>query len=188
MIAAQVSGFPAKAGFGFQLFQYAFLTPETRSECDEPNYPDLLKGYFLPLFLSFIQPRQGVVGRCTFIPFSFDVGRWMLDVRPARNALKSVWGKCNHLIYISMFTPTPRTMHGRRVFILLCQFSVVQLSQKYLSSYGGKPLISSTTFRTSAAESEPGTGSTFLPVKSMPPVMIDFSNEIDILYSSNQLP
>ena len=29
MIAALVSGFPAKAGFRFQLFQYAFLTPET---------------------------------------------------------------------------------------------------------------------------------------------------------------
>ncbi len=45
MIAALVSGFPAKAGFRFQLFQYAFLTPETCSECDEPSYPDLLRGY-----------------------------------------------------------------------------------------------------------------------------------------------
>ena len=29
----------------------------------------------------------------------FDVGRSMFDVRPARNALKSVWGKFNHVPY-----------------------------------------------------------------------------------------
>jgi hypothetical protein len=38
----------------------------------------------------------------------------MLDVRPARNALKPLGGQFDHLIYISMFTPTHRTMHGRR--------------------------------------------------------------------------
>jgi len=40
----------------------------------------------------------------------------MLDVRPARNALKLVQGQFNHLIYISMVMPTHRTMHSRRVF------------------------------------------------------------------------
>jgi hypothetical protein len=39
------------------------------------------------------------------------------DIRPARNAMKLVRSEFNHLIYISMFTPTHRTMHGRRVFI-----------------------------------------------------------------------
>ena len=47
----------------------------------------------------------------------FDVGRSMFDVRPARNALKPGWGKFNHLIYISIFTRSQRTLHGRRVFI-----------------------------------------------------------------------
>jgi hypothetical protein len=40
----------------------------------------------------------------------------MLDVRPARNALKLVRGKFNNLIHNSMITLTQRTMHGRRVF------------------------------------------------------------------------
>jgi hypothetical protein len=47
----------------------------------------------------------------------------MLDVRPARNALKTVCGQFNHLIdistfNISTFTPSHGTMHGRRVFDL----------------------------------------------------------------------
>jgi hypothetical protein len=42
----------------------------------------------------------------------------MLDVRPARNALKTVYGQVNHLIDISTFTPNHGTMHGRRVFDL----------------------------------------------------------------------
>jgi len=37
-------------------------------------------------------------------------------IRPARNALKLVGGKFNHLIYKSMITPNQHTMHGRRVF------------------------------------------------------------------------
>jgi hypothetical protein len=52
----------------------------------------------------------------------FNVGRSMFDVqsvRPARNVLKPVWGQFNHLIYISMSTPTHRAMHGRRVFFFL---------------------------------------------------------------------
>jgi hypothetical protein len=41
-----------------------------------------------------------------------------LNVRPARNALKTVCGKFNHLIDISTFTPSHGTMHGKRVFAL----------------------------------------------------------------------
>jgi hypothetical protein len=37
--------------------------------------------------------------------------------RTARNALKPVGGKFNHLIYKSVITSTQRTMHGRRVFV-----------------------------------------------------------------------
>ncbi len=43
-------------------------------------------------------------------------GRRVLDVRPARNALKPVRGKSNNLIHNSMIMLTQRTMHGRRVF------------------------------------------------------------------------
>jgi len=50
------------------------------------------------------------------IPF-FDVGRWAFNVRPARNALETLWGKFNQLIYRSMIRLTQCTMHGRRVFI-----------------------------------------------------------------------
>jgi hypothetical protein len=46
----------------------------------------------------------------------FDIRHSLFDIRPARNALKPVCGKVNHLIYRSMITPTQRTLHGRRVF------------------------------------------------------------------------
>jgi hypothetical protein len=49
--------------------------------------------------------------------FSFNHAKAWLDVLPARNALKTVCGQFNHLIDISTFTPSQRTMHGRRVFI-----------------------------------------------------------------------
>ena len=45
-----------------------------------------------------------------------NIGRSMLDVRPARNALKPVRGKSNNLIHNSMIMLTQRTMRGRRVF------------------------------------------------------------------------
>jgi hypothetical protein len=37
------------------------------------------------------------------------------DLQPARNALKPVCSKFDHLVYISMITTTQCTMHGRRV-------------------------------------------------------------------------
>ena len=47
---------------------------------------------------------------------SFEIRHSVFEIRPARNALKLVCGKFNHLIYKSMITPTQNTMHGRRVF------------------------------------------------------------------------
>ena len=44
-----------------------------------------------------------------------NIRRSMLDVRPARNALKPVRGKSNYLIHNSMIMLIQRTMHGRRV-------------------------------------------------------------------------
>ena len=38
-------------------------------------------------------------------------------IRPARNALKPGWVRFNHMIYISMFTPTQWIIRGRRAFI-----------------------------------------------------------------------
>lgn len=53
---------------------------------------------------------------------AFPIHHSMLDVRPARNALRLVRDKFNNLIHNSMISLTQRTMHGRRVFIV---FSVI---------------------------------------------------------------
>jgi hypothetical protein len=86
--------------------------------------PEARTCYFIiPLFHHSNCERSELT--CSSVSFfshsKFDVGRSMFDVhlfrvRPARNALKPVWGKSNNLIHNSMIMLTQRTMHGRRVF------------------------------------------------------------------------
>jgi hypothetical protein len=58
--------------------------------------------------------------------FSFDVGRSMFDVGPARNALKPVWGQFNHMIYISMFTrPNALCMAGGRSSFKIIPYGII---------------------------------------------------------------
>ena len=82
-----------------------------------------------PLSGSSSFPLQHLSACGGFDAYSPPLVDWTFDVRPARNAWKPVWGQFNHLIYMSMLTPTHRTMHGRRVFIFFSVPSAPPVSQ-----------------------------------------------------------